>query len=120
MSETVQQLMRQLKEKLSALYGPRLTTPAHRNAPGTPALKGVYLFGSCARGEAEAESDVDVLIVLDRVDNYAMEIDRSSELIAELSLEYGRSISCVYVSEERWRQDQTMFLINVREEAIPA
>ena len=111
MSEAVQQLMRQLKERLSALYGPRLTTPA---------LKGVYLFGSCARGEAEAESDVDVLIVLDRVDNYAGEIDRTSELVAELSLEYGRSISCVYVSEERWRQDQTMFLINVREEAIPA
>lgn len=106
MNETVQQLMRQLKERLSALYGPR--------------LKGVYLFGSCARGEAEAESDVDVLIVLDRVDNYAMEIERTSELIAGLSLEYGRSISCVYVSEERWKQDQSMFLINVREEATPA
>ncbi len=106
MSETVQQLMRQLKKGLSALYGPR--------------LKGVYLFGSWARGEAEADSDVDVLIVLDRVGNYAVELDRSSGLIAELSLEYDRSISCVYVSEERWSQEQTMFLINVREEAIPA
>jgi len=106
MPPEIQQLLRRLKECLSALYGQR--------------LKGVYLFGSCARGEAGAESDVDVLIVLDCVDNYVREIDRSSELMAELSLKFGRSISCVFVSQERWTQDETMFLINVREEAIPA
>jgi predicted nucleotidyltransferase len=38
-------------------------------------LKGVYLFGSYARGEAGEESDVDVLIVLDRVESYSQEIE---------------------------------------------
>lgn len=106
MNEVIQQLMRQLKASLSQVYGER--------------LKGVYLFGSHARGEADEESDVDVLIVLDRVDRYTEEIERTSELVAEVSLQYGRSISCVYLPEVRWKREQTMFLINVREEAIPA
>ena len=106
MTDTIRMLLKELKAGLGRLYGKR--------------LKGVYLFGSCARGEADEESDIDVLIVLDRIDNYSQEIDRSSELVARLSLQYDRSISCVYVSEERWKHEETMFLINVREEAVPA
>jgi predicted nucleotidyltransferase len=106
MNANILSILGKLKENLERLYGVR--------------LKGVYLFGSYARGEADEESDVDVLIVLDRVDNYAQEIERTSELIATLSLECGRSISRVFVSERRWRDDRTMFFLNVREEAVPA
>lgn len=31
-----------------------------------PGLRGVYLFGSCARGEVRSSSDVDLLIVTDK------------------------------------------------------
>lgn len=106
MTEAVRAVLSRLKDGLAELYGPR--------------LKGVYLFGSYARGEADNESDVDVLIVLDRVENYSAEIARTSELIAQLSLDCGRSLSRVFVPEQRWRQDQTMFFLNVREEAVPA
>ncbi len=106
MTEAVRGVLARLKLGLSDLYGER--------------LKGVYLFGSHARGEADEESDIDVLIVLDRVDNYSEEIGRTSELIANLSLDCDRSISRVFVSEQRWRDDQTMFFLNVREEAVPA
>jgi predicted nucleotidyltransferase len=101
----VRALMAEMKAGLQALYGER--------------LKGVYLFGSYARGEADEESDVDVLVVLDRVDRYADELDRTSELISTLSLERGVTISRVFASERRWREDQTMFFLNVREEAVP-
>lgn len=106
MDEPVRKMISQLKAGLTELYGER--------------LKGVYLFGSYARGEAGEESDIDVLIVLDQVQNYSAEIARTSELIAGLSLACGRSISRVFVDEERWRGDQTMFFLNVREEAVPA
>ncbi|MFP4248886.1 MAG: nucleotidyltransferase domain-containing protein, partial [Armatimonadota bacterium] len=43
--------LRELKRELEALYGDR--------------LRGVYLFGSHARGEAGPDSDVDVAVVLD-------------------------------------------------------
>jgi len=106
MNEEIREILTCFKEGLSRIYGER--------------LKGVYLFGSYARGDADEESDIDVLIVLDRIDNYSKEIDRTSELVASLSLECDRSISRVFVTEQRWRDDQTMFFLNVREEAVPA
>jgi len=106
MSENIQPILRELKEKMGRLYGDR--------------LKGVYLFGSHARGEEGQESDVDVLIVLDRVDNYSEEIDRTGDVVSKLSLQGGVTIRRVFPSEERWRTDQTNFFLNVREEAVPA
>jgi predicted nucleotidyltransferase len=104
MNEAIRAVLPRLKAGLVQLYGPR--------------LRGVYLFGSVARGEADSESDIDVLIVLDRVENYAAEIQRTSELIGKLSLECGRSISRVFLPEQEWRGDQSMFVLNVREEAV--
>jgi len=98
--------MAELKRRLDALYGGR--------------LKGVYLFGSYARDEADEESDADVLIILDRVDNYSEEIDRTGEVISKLSLYLGVAISRVFASERQWREDQTLFFLNVRGEAVPA
>lgn len=80
----------------------------------------MHVFGSYARGDADNESDLDVLIVLDRVDHYAAEIDRIGQLISDLSLAYGVSISPVFVSEEEWLHGDSTFLANVREEAVPA
>ena len=94
----------QLRHELSALYGTRLTT--------------VLVFGSSARGEADEESDLDVLIILDCIDHYAAEVDRTSKITSELSLQHGVSISRVFLSENEWRNGDSPFLQNVREEAI--
>ena len=83
-------------------------------------LKGVYLFGSYARGEEGPESDLDVLIVLDKIGHYSGEVDRTGEIISGLSLKYGIAISRVFVAEKDWRNTDTNFLANVREEAQTA
>lgn len=102
----VQDVLRELKRELQLIYGKR--------------LKGVYLFGSNARGDAESESDVDVLIVLRDFERYALEVDRTAELAADLSLKHGRTVSLVFLRERDWVQGDSPFLSNVRDEAIPA
>ncbi|MCG6551325.1 MAG: nucleotidyltransferase domain-containing protein [Candidatus Magnetominusculus sp. LBB02] len=104
--KNIANLMRELSACLGELYGSR--------------LRGVYLFGSYARGDNDIESDVDVLIVLDAIENYACEVDSTGYLISGLSLEYGVSISRVFIPYNDWLHGQTQFVANVRTEAVPA
>jgi predicted nucleotidyltransferase len=81
-------------------------------------LKGLYLYGSYARGDQQAESDLDTLVVLDRYERYGAELDRTSELVSSLSLRYGVSISVIFMREQEWREGDTPLLRNVGEEAL--
>ncbi len=83
-------------------------------------LRGLSLFGSRARDEADSEPGVDLLIVLDRDDSHAAEIGRAREFNAELSLPYGVGISRVPVAEATRRTSALPFFASVREEAVPA
>ena len=53
----------------------------------------VIIFGSRARGDANPESDLDVLVVLDKIGSE--DWDRAGELSAELTLELGISVMIV-------------------------
>lgn len=105
MERTIRNLVSELSAGLKALYGDR--------------LRGVFLYGSYARGEQDGESDVDILVVLDRLDSYGAEIDRTSHLVSEVSLKYGVSVSRVFVSERELLETESPFLANVRDEMVP-
>ena len=83
-------------------------------------LRGVYLYGSRARGDQRPDSDVDILIVLDRLDAYGAELRRSSELASELSLEYGVMTSRMLASERDWLTGAKPFLVAARRDAVAA
>jgi predicted nucleotidyltransferase len=102
--ENVHDLMGELKEHMARMYSQN--------------LKGVYLYGSYARGEEEAGSDVDVLVVLDRIDSYSAEIARTGDIASDLSLKYDLSISRMFIDQESWEDGDTPFLRHVRQEAI--
>ena len=95
----------ELRRRLEALYGERL-------------LK-LVLFGSQARGDADSNSDIDVLVVLRGPVEPFREIHRASPVTAAVSLENDVVISCVYVSAERYDSDRGPLLLNVRAEGIP-
>lgn len=105
-SETVRDILSSLRSRLEQTYGNR--------------LRGLYLFGSYARGEARPGSDLDVLVVLDRIDSYWQEILRTSHDTADLSLEHDLTVSTVFTSEDLWRSAASPFLRHVRDEGRAA
>ena len=106
MNDTIEALLSELKSGLAQIYAER--------------LRGLYLFGSYATGHQHPESDLDVLIVLDRLDSYGAEIDRTGPLISAISLNYALSVSRGFFSETDWARSDSPFLDNLRQEAIPA
>lgn len=102
----LQDLLAQLRAGLESTYGPR--------------LQGLFLFGSMARGDDQAGSDVDVLIVLDEIPHYFEELERTARLVSDLSLTYDVTISRTLMSAERWRDGDEPFLTTVRQDAKAA
>ena len=98
--------MKELKEGLVRIYGDR--------------LKGVYLYGSYARGDYRPGSDVDVMILLKDYKNYWDEIHRTSEVMSNVSLEYDLLVSRIFMTEEKWKTSDTPLLKNIHQDGLPA
>lgn len=81
-------------------------------------LRGVYLYGRRASGGAPPDSDVELAVVLDRVDRYGEELDRTSAATASTSLDLGVIVSRVFVSETDWLGRTDGQLALVRAEAV--
>jgi hypothetical protein len=82
------------------------------------ALRGVYLYGARAGGPAASDADVETIIVLDRVDHYGSELEKTSQLCASLSHEFGVLVSRIFVTSETWEGGQDGALPAVRLEAV--
>ena len=95
----------QLKRELGKVYGSR--------------LRGVYLYGSYARNEADKDSDVDVLIALSGLVQSGLEISRINALVSQICLQSDLLISTFPVSLESWEKGRSPFLMCVRKEAVP-
>ena len=104
MEGTLQELLTDLKEALSRVYGEN--------------LRGLYLYGSYARREEDSESDLDVAVILGDFEDYWREIQRTSQIISELSLKYNVTISPVRVRERKWGSGDSPFFRNARREGI--
>jgi predicted nucleotidyltransferase len=80
------ELIRRLRERLS----------------GWPDLRGAWLFGSVARGDADSESDVDLLIVADDLEAPDLH-ERLSQLHTDIGAWTGNDVQLVEHSPSSWR-----------------
>jgi uncharacterized protein len=81
-------------------------------------LQAVILYGSQARGDSHADSDIDVLVVLDQVTNPYLEIDKTGDFIAHLCLENDIVISRHFISAEKFASSKNPFLSNIKKEGV--
>ena len=105
MNPNVKTILQELRNRFEVLYGERLAN--------------LVLFGSRARGDAEPDSDIDVLVVLRGVVNTGEEIARTGGIVSELSLTHDVVISCVFMDRERYEQKNGPLLRNIRKEGVP-
>ncbi|MBI3328311.1 MAG: nucleotidyltransferase domain-containing protein [Nitrospinae bacterium] len=105
MDEKLKPILTELRRRFESLYGERLVQ--------------MVLFGSQARGDAEAGSDIDVLIILRGSVDPGEEITRTGELTASLSLQHDVVISRIFISSEQFTSGQSPLLLNVRREGLP-
>jgi predicted nucleotidyltransferase len=73
------------RESLEQIYGRR--------------LRGIYLYGSAARGQLSPDSDIDIAIVLDEIKDRFDEYERTSILGSKLSLEDDTLVSFLFLTE---------------------
>jgi predicted nucleotidyltransferase len=102
--ESVQLALKELQGYLTRIYGER--------------LRGIYLYGSYARGDFLPDSDIDVLIALEGQVNPSQEIDRISDGVADICLEYNVLIGTFPVPEVWLKERKSPLFENVRREGI--
>lgn len=104
MDTSIQGILQELRRRFEQLYGNRLVH--------------LVLFGSRARGDAEPDSDIDVLVVLKGPVNAGEEIERTLDIVSDLSLEKDVVISCVFMDYERYQHKNGPLLRNIRKEGV--
>jgi predicted nucleotidyltransferase len=94
------------KAELQKLYGGR--------------LKNVYLYGSAARDQLTPDSDIDIAIILDHIENSFLEHERTSELGTELSLERDTVVCFFFAEEADFARGRFAIHRHIKAEGIPA
>lgn len=100
----LKEILGQLKQYLEGLYGDQFAS--------------LILFGSQARKEARADSDIDTLIVLAESLDVPTERKKLSEFLAALCLEHEVLITCMWTDYAEWKTRRSPLLINIRREGI--
>jgi type I restriction enzyme S subunit len=102
--EDALRIAREFHEALKPLYGDR--------------LKGVYLYGSFARDEADEDSDIDVAVVLENFVDPDHESSLTSEIYASLSLRENCLLVPFFLTESEFQSKPWAIHRNIVREGV--
>ena len=81
-------------------------------------IKEILLYGSQAREESTADSDVDLLVVIDdELDRFAVR-KSLSDILWDILMSSGELISVIVVPHSYYANYKSPFIFNVKEEGI--
>ena len=100
----IQEIIQETEQELQKLYSTR--------------LKELILFGSFARGDFTEDSDIDLLLLLENMEDIASERSRYFPIISQLSLKYDTVISVIPYSVDEFHSKKTPFTLNVAKEGV--
>jgi Uncharacterised protein family (UPF0158)/Nucleotidyltransferase domain len=98
------EIARGVAQDLRRLYGDRLTS--------------VLLFGSWARGDAHPESDIDLLVVLDRVDSVWDELRRMEPVLWRHSFDNDTVVTALPVAQKDVKEQSRPVLVRAQAEGL--
>ena len=104
MEERISRLLGQIKGELMTRYGSK--------------VEDVILYGSHARGDAEENSDVDLLVLVDDSLDPSEVRKSMSDALLDILLETGVFISVVVLPTSFFQRYHSPFVLNVNREGI--
>jgi len=81
-------------------------------------LEAIYLYGSQARGDAQPSSDIDILAVIRGSFNHMELLEETSPVTCGLSLENDVVITSIFISQDRFENEKSPFVLNVKRDGI--
>jgi len=100
----MQSIMEQCKQVLEEHYGPQFA--------------GLLLYGSMARNQADASSDIDLLVLLSKPFNYFQELRTIVDLLYPLQMESERLISAKPALVDEFEEGRLQLYRNAKREGV--
>lgn len=97
-------LWAEVKRRLQDVYGDR--------------LKGIVVYGSEAAGQSEADSDIDIMVLIEGPISLWEEINRCVNATYSLALEIGRPIHAGPVDAEEYEKGDFALYRNAKAEGV--
>ena len=104
MERVLDTILREYRRRLEEIYGPRLLR--------------LVLFGSRARGDADPDSDIDVLIVLSGPFDDWAETQRTSKVTSKVSIKFDTDIARIFATPKDYAEKTLPFYEAIRREGV--